>query len=98
MPLPPYAHPEVRELVELLDLDGTTNDDKVHWLRPQTRLLGLVPTSTLKISKVIEIIHRFWMGSWIHHHATSTIYAHPEVWELVELLDLGGSTNDDKVH
>jgi hypothetical protein len=60
--------------------------------------LGMVPTSTMNISEVFQIIHRLWMGRWIHHHATSTIYALPEAREFMELLDLGSTTNNDKVY
>jgi hypothetical protein len=58
--------------------------------------LGMVPTSSLNISNVFEIIHR------LRYKDGSTImplppYAHPEDRELVESLDHGSTTNNDKV-
>jgi hypothetical protein len=46
----------------------------------------MIPTSTPIIYEVFESIHKLWMGRWIHHHASSTIFMKLKFRELAEFM------------
>ena len=58
----------------------------------------MIPTSTPIIYEVFESIHKLWMGRWIHHHASSTIFMKLKFRELAEFMGHTLATYDVILH
>ncbi len=45
---------------------------------------GMVPTSSLNIEEIIDILHMLWMGIWSPHHTVTTTLCHrPWYWREI---------------
>ena len=88
---------EFRELAKLMHHRRATNNVMAHSLRHQTHTWN-GSHSLCKPYKVFDTIHILWMGRWIHHHSTCTIYAGPEFMDFGKFLGHRWATNNIMAH